>query len=171
MSEIRGATDQAITQNSGLDLRLHLRPVERHVPELHQPSLPAELQHLHEESGQRLEVDPAKLRNRRVVRMVPRRDHPERDVVVRLALDLSRRCDSAAVTVEQQRRHHLRMVRRIPAQLLLVVPLDICQIKFAHHVHHEVREVPFRQPVSRRRRKEQALLRLVRLERLCHPPT
>jgi hypothetical protein len=40
------------------------------MPELHQPRLPAQLQHLHEKIAQRLQMPPAELRDR-AERLIP----------------------------------------------------------------------------------------------------
>src|SRR5208337_853369 len=51
-------------------LRPNLRPVQRHVSQLHQPRALAQLQYLHEEPRQRAQVLLPKRRDRVVIRML-----------------------------------------------------------------------------------------------------
>jgi hypothetical protein len=94
-------------------VRLDLRPVERHVPKLHRPRLPAQAQHLNEKIARRLQMPPAKLRDRAEVGPAhPGHRHEVHPLLTR-ALQLPRRVDVPAVAVEQQRHHHRRMLGRI----------------------------------------------------------
>ena len=63
---------------------LHLGPVQRHLPQLHQSSQLAPCQHLQEQVRQLCQVVLAKVRDGAEVRRVVRRQHPKRDVLARL---------------------------------------------------------------------------------------
>jgi len=127
----------------------HLRPVEGHVPQLHQLRLPAQHQYLEEEVTQRLQVDPPEFADPRMVRVISARQHPERHVLDRLLLDPPRRPFPDAVTVDQQRHHHPRVVRRLPARFRLVLRCDRRQLQLLHHVEDKVRQVLVGQPLQR----------------------
>ena len=66
---------------------MHLRPVDRDHPDLHQPRLPAEPQHLAEQARQHRLVAQPKTRDRRVIRCLLRRDHPIGDTLHTAPLD------------------------------------------------------------------------------------
>jgi hypothetical protein len=89
-----------------------LRPVQRHVPQLDQPRLPSQPQHLVEQLAQGLEVPPAKLAQGPEVRGVARRQHPEGHVFVQPLSDLPGAVHPLAVGV-QQHLHHPALVDRV----------------------------------------------------------
>ena len=60
------------------------------MAQLDQTGLLAKLQHLGKAPGRGIQMDASKLRDRRLVWVVARRDHPESHVLVGLALDLPR---------------------------------------------------------------------------------
>jgi hypothetical protein len=94
-------------------IRLDLAAVERNVPELHQPGPLNQLQYLHEQRRQRLQMPSAELRDRAEVGRVPRHHHHEvRPLHCRLG-DPPRRVDPARVTMQKQRRHHPWIKRRL----------------------------------------------------------
>ena len=145
-----------------------LGSVQRHVPKLDQAGLAAQRQHLLEQSGQRFQVPLAKITNRPKVRPAHRRHGHEVQPLLAALRDPARGVHSLAVRIEQQRRHHHRMVRRIPS-LLVVALQDSGQIQaLAHHPPHEVRQVIPRHKLFHGRRQQEPLIGLPRSERLCH---
>jgi hypothetical protein len=149
-------------------MRFHLRPVDRHLSQLHQLRFLAQVQNLHEQRPERVQVAPPELADPRVVRVAARREHPEGHVLVRPSLDLPRRPHAHAVPVQEQRQHHHRVVRRVAPLLALVRRLDGRQVERLHQIQHEVGEVVLGQPLLRRRWQQVALGGLVRLVGLRH---
>jgi hypothetical protein len=139
-----------------------LRPVQRHVPQLDQPRLPSQPQHLVEQLAQGLEVPPAKLAQGPEVGGVARRQHPEGHVFVQPLSDLPGAVHPLAVGVQQHLHHHDRVVGRSPSQLVLVLLLDGMEGKAVHQVTDEVRQVPLRKPLLQGGREEQQLMGMVR---------
>ena len=135
-----------------------LGPVERHVPQLHEPGLLAEPQHLHEQGPQRLEMPLPERGEAVMVGMLVRGQHPIRHVLVRRPLDLPRRRLARAVRVDQELDHHPRVVRRLPALFALVGGEDRREIQRLHHVAHEQGQVALGQPLAHVRRQQQPLV-------------
>src|SRR6185437_14278982 len=106
----------------------------------------------------------------RVVWMPTPGNYPERHVLMGLPLYLPRRRDPYAVPIQEQRHHHLRIVRREAPQLALVVRVDRGQVQLLDDIQDEQRQVVLRQPLQRRRRQQKCLPRCVRAERLAHAP-
>ena len=95
---------------------LDLGAVQRHVPQLHQSSRLGELQHLHEQPRQRLQMPSAELRDGAEVRRIARHDHHEvRTLHCRLG-DPARGVDAARITMQKQRRHQPRIERWLAQQ-------------------------------------------------------
>ncbi|MGY4286695.1 hypothetical protein ACVWXO_005915 [Bradyrhizobium sp. LM2.7] len=83
------------------------------MPELHQTGFLGQLQHLHEQAGQSLEVTPAELRDRAEVRRVAGHDHHEVGALHRRPGDPPRRVDAARIAMQKHRRHQPRVERRL----------------------------------------------------------
>ena len=114
-------------------------------------------------------MHPPELVDAVVVRVLAPRDDPERDVFVRLFLNLPRRRHPNAVPVHQQGRHHQRVVRLNSSRVHPLVPLvNRRQVQLPHHIHHEPRQMILRQPFRRRRWQQERLLRAVRPVCLRH---
>ena len=77
---------------------MHLRPIDRDHPDLHQPGPRAQRQHLGEQLRQRGLVALAELRDRRVIRHQVRSDHPIGHILDALPLDPPRGTVPAART-------------------------------------------------------------------------
>jgi hypothetical protein len=149
-------------------IRVHLRSIDRDHPDLHHPSLRAQLQHLRKQIGERRLVALAKARDRRVIRALIRRDHAVGDVLHALALDHPRGALSLAVGVEQQREHHPRLVRRAAVTISAVGAIERRQIHLLGARQHEPRKVILRQPLPQIRRQQQLLITVTRYEVLGH---
>ena len=139
-------------------VRMDLRAVDRDHPDLRQPRLGAQPQDVAEQSGERCLVALAKTRNRRVIRHLIRRDHPEGDVLNTRPLDHPRRTLAPRVGVEQQRDHHRRIVRRTAMTIQAVGAIEARQIHLLDRRQHEPREMARRQPLPQARRHQQHLL-------------
>ena len=150
---------------------LDLRPVERHVAELDQPGPLAQAQHLAEKPRQRVQMTLAKLRDRAEVRRVETDDAHEVDAFATSLGDPPRRVDPVAIAVEQKRRHHRRIERRLPA-IDPIDPLDGFQIDFLdHQVQDEPRQVILVHELLNRRRKQHRFIDLPRAIALAHGQT
>ena len=82
---------------------MNLRAVDRDHPDLHQPRLPTEPQHLTEQARQRRLVAHTKTRDRRVIRRLLRRDHTVGDILHTAPLDPPRGPFALCISVHQQR--------------------------------------------------------------------
>jgi len=151
-------------------IRLDLGAVERHVPELHQPRLPGQLQHLHEQPGQRREMPPAKLRDGAEVRRVARHDHHAIGALHGRPGDPPRGVDAARVGIEQKRRHHARIERRLP-EPARVAGREGREIEaLPDQRHDQPRQVGRRHVVRDARRQQLHLVDLPGAKMLAHDP-
>jgi len=149
---------------------LDLRAVERHVPELHQPRRAAQPQHLHEQRAQRREVPAAELRDRAEIGTAHAGHRHEVHPLLARPLQLARRIDAAAVTIEQQRHHQRRMIGRIAA-LLAIAREDRSKVKLrADRLTDEVSRVLRRHEILDRRRKQPHLVHVPSSKGLAHAP-
>ena len=154
-----------IPRRVGMDLR----PVDRDHPDLDQPGLRAQRQHLPEQVRERVLVTDPEARDRRVIGDPVGGNHPERDVVLAVALDPPRRALPDRVGVQQQRHHHRRLVRRATPPVSAIGAIKRGQIELAHGIDHTPRQVILRQPLTQARRQQQHLLAITRQEVLRHP--
>jgi transposase len=129
------------------DIRRKLRPVGSNHPDARQPLLRAQRKHLAEETGNRVLVTLDEPRDRRVIRSLLRRQHPERDVLLTATLDLPRRPRPARIGVEQQRHHHRRVIGRPAAAVLPIGRIENVEVHLADGVDDKPGEVVLRQPV------------------------
>jgi len=109
--------------------------------------------------------------NRRVIRALICRDHAVGDILHALALDHPRRTLATTVGVEQQRDHHLRIMRRPAHTNRVVGAIERVQIHLLHRRQHEPREMILRQPIPQIRRQQQLLITIKRNEVLGIPPS
>ncbi len=129
-------------------VRLEFRPVDRHMPQFHQPRLPAQSQRLQKQSRQRLQMPFPKLVERAVIRMRVRTQIPERHVLMRPFLDLPRTHHPSTISVHQQPHHQHRGVGRLTSSILrLIGTVKRRQIQRLHQVGHKSRQMIFRKPV------------------------
>ncbi len=138
---------------------LDLGAVNRHMAKLHQPRTPAQLQHLHEQPLNVLPVHLAKLVDSGEKRLRVGANHPKRHVLVAGTLDTPRGVHPGAVGVDQQRHHHRRVVRALPARVLaLDGRLDGAEVQLRDHVQNEPCQMPLGQPLAQRRRQQIGLI-------------
>jgi hypothetical protein len=149
-------------------IRLHLRAVDGDHADLGEPAARAECQHLAEQAGDRVRVALDEPRQRRVIRALLGRQHPERDVLLTSALDHPRGPDPARVGVEQQRDHHRRVIGRPAAPVDAIGRIERLQIHLGHGVDHKPGEVPRRQPLAHVGRQQERLLAITRDKALAH---
>ena len=147
---------------------LDLRPVQRHVAELDQPGPLAQPQHLRKQRRKRRQMTLAEIRDRTEIRRVEADDAHEVDAFPTGLGDPPRRVDPVAIAVEQQRRHHRRIERRLPA-IDAVHPLDRLQIDLLdHQVQDEPRQVVLVDELLNRRRQQHRLVDLPGAIALAH---
>ena len=138
------------------------------MAELDQPGLLAQAQHLAEKRRQRAQMTFAELRDGAEIRRVEPHDAHEVDAFPTSLGDPPRRVDSIAIAVEQQRRHHRRIERRLPA-LDAVDTLDLFQIDLLdHQVQDEPRQVILVDELLNRRRQQHRFIDLPGAIALAH---
>ncbi len=138
------------------------------MAELDQPSPLAKPQHLAEKPRQRVQMTLAELRDRAEVRRVETDDAHEVDAFPAGFGDPPRRVDPVAIAVEQKRRHHRRIERRLPA-IDTIGPLDLLQVDLLdHQVQDEPREMTLVDKLLNRRRQQQRFIDLPRAVALAH---
>ena len=135
-------------------VRLNLRAVERHMPEFDEPGLLAQLQDLHEQPRKRLQVALAEVRDRAEIRRIKRDNAHEIDTLTAGLGDAARSIDAAAIGIKQQRRHHMRVKRRL-ALLVRIGGHDLDQIELIHdQAQHETGEMVVGYEVLHRQRQQ-----------------
>ncbi len=140
---------------------LHLGAVDRDRPQLDQAALPRQLDHLHEQRRQFLQVQRPKVAQRAVRRKVAGSQHPERHVLMQLARQLPRREHARGVAVDQYLHHHRRVERLIARATSGVARVEGAQIQAVDGVADVVGQMPLGQPVLQGRRQQLLLPRLV----------
>ena len=151
-------------------VRLDLGAIERHVPEPHQTGLLGQLQHLHEQSRQRLQMPSAEFRERAEVRWVACRDHHEVGALHGRLGDPPRRVDAARIAMQKQRRHHPRIEGGL-AEHAPVAAGNRRQIKLLPDQRHDQpRQVVLGHIVLHTRRQKLRLIDLPRAKVLAHGP-
>ena len=125
-------------------VRVHLRPIDRDHPDLHEARLPAEPQHLAEQARQRRLVAHTKARDRRVIGRQLASDHAVGDILHAATLDPPRGALAPRVRVHQQRHHHRRLKRRAAPPILAIGAIERREIHLLHRRQHEPREMVLR---------------------------
>src|SRR5260370_38649024 len=98
-----------------------------------------------------------------MLRKVPCRQYSKRHIFFELLRDLPRRERPARIRIEQYFQHHRWVKRLVPPRIgLLVMCVETGVVQLIHHFGDEVRQMPFRQPITQRGREQIALLGLVR---------
>ena len=150
--------ERLVLRGVGFDLGA----INRYLPQLHQPRALAQLQDLHEQPSQLLQVSLAKPGNAVVIRLLIAAQYPKRHIVVSGLLQLPRRHLSSAITVDQQLDHQRRMVRRPTATVAFFVHIQYPRkIKRLNHVADVKRQVLWSQPLPQIRRQQQLLIQVV----------
>src|SRR3974377_265869 len=83
------------------------------MPEFDEPGLLAQLQDLHENPAKRLKMALAEARDGAEIRRGERGNAHEIDTLATSPGDAPRRIEAPAIGIEQQRRHHMRVERRL----------------------------------------------------------
>ena len=149
-------------------VRLDLGAVERDMPELHQAGLLGKLQHLHEQTGQRLQMPLAEIRDRAEVRRITRHDHHEVRTLHRRFGDPPRRIEPARIAMQKQRRHHPRIKRRLPRSARVAARYRRKIKLFPDQRNDQPRQVILRHIVLHARRQKLSLVNLPGAKMFAH---
>jgi len=103
-------------------------------------------QHLHEQPLDLGAVPPDEHRDRLVAGRRPAADHPAADIIDARRGDLPRRPDPLEIAVQQQARHHRRVIRRLPLTVGPVRRGEPGQVQLPGHLDHLPGQVIRRQP-------------------------
>lgn len=147
--------------------------IQSHVAQAHQARLLTQPQHLHKQVCQRIEMNEAEITDPSVVGLLVAGEHPEGRILPAGPLDPPGRGDADAVGVEQQHHHHPRLIGLVPAGISrLTHRIDGREIQLGGHVQQEEHQMVRRQPLHRRGRQQQRLLRVLGAEGfgLYHDP-
>ena len=126
----------------------NLRPVNRQLAEVRNAGLARQTDHLHKQRLEIRQMTAAKLAYRPMARIIPRRQHPKRHVLLQLPRQPPGRKHPRRVPVDQRLRHHHRLIRRLATTVPLVRRVKRRQVQSVHQIAHMVRQVPLRQPIS-----------------------
>ena len=138
------------------------------MAELHQSRLLAKLENLGKQSGKRLQVTLAEVRDGAEIRRIEPDNAHEVDPLARRLGDPARRVDPIAIAVEQQPRHHRRIKRRLPA-FARVGRFDGAKIEMLEHKRqNKARKVVLADEVPHAGRQQQRLVDIPGAERLAH---
>src|SRR5580693_5645193 len=149
-------------------VRLDLRAVKPDMTELHQSRPLAQLENLREQSGKRLQAPLAEVGDGAEIRRIESDDAHEVDPLARRLGDPARRVDAVAIAVQQQRRHHRRIKRRLSA-LARVSRFDGAKIEMLKHKRqNKARKVVLADKVPHAGWQQQRLIDLPGAERLAH---
>jgi hypothetical protein len=105
-----------------------------------------------------------------VVGMMPGSENPESHVFICFLFYLSGRGYPQAIRVEEELHHHGRVIGRLarkPTTVRLFY-LDLGKVELIHHIRDEVRYVSFGQPLTKRGRQQEKLVRIVGLVVSAH---
>ena len=114
---------------------------------------------LHEQRLERRQVLLPELRDRAVGRKIARRQHAIGYIVFQFPRDPTRRKRPRGIGVQQHRHHHLRVERLIAPPIPFVGRIECLEIQRGDGVGDEERQVPIGEPVTRRGREQQRLIR------------
>ncbi|MCW2286815.1 hypothetical protein M2323_004620 [Rhodoblastus acidophilus] len=138
------------------------------MPELGQPGLLSQLQHLQEQVRQRRQMPFAEIGDGAEIGPVVRDDHHEINALDAGLGDAPRGVKSGTIGVKQKRGHQAGIERRL-AERALVGADDLRQIEaLAHQRDHEMGQVIRRHVIRNRRRQQLSLINLPRPKRLAH---
>src|SRR5712672_463380 len=138
------------------------------MPELHPAGLLAQPQNLQEQLTKRLQMSFAEIRDGAEIRWIERHNAHEIDPLAARLGDPTRGIDAAAVGIQQQRRHHGGIIRRL-TPLAAVGAGDLDDVEFIlHQAHHKTGEMVLGHEITHRRRQEQRLINLPGAKCLAH---
>jgi len=149
-------------------VRRDLRPVDRDHTDLGQAAAGAKRQDLAEQAGNRVLVALDEPRDRRVIGLLLRRQHAERNVLLARPLDLPRRACPARERVEQQRHHHRRVISRPATTIEAIDRIERLQLHLRDGVDDKPRQMVLRQPLPDIGRHQKRLITITRDEALSH---
>jgi signal transduction histidine kinase len=145
-----------------------LGAIERDMAELDQAGSLAQMQDLPEQRAQRLQVPPAELRHGAEIRRIERHDAHEINALAARLRDAARGVNAAAIGIEQQRRHHHGIERRLPT-IAVIARSDRGEVDLVpHQAQHKAGEMVFGHKVLHLRRQQQRLIDLPGAECLAH---
>jgi hypothetical protein len=120
------------------------------------------MQDLEEQAGEGLQMPLAELSDAVVVRLLISRQHPERDIFPARLLDLARRESARAVPIDEELRHHRRVIGRIaPSIHSPVDPEDFLEIHRIDDITDEESQVLFRKPFPQVQWKQIRLIKVI----------
>ena len=168
--QLRGALFHALVAHRFVLRRIgfDLGAIERHMPELHQAGRLAQLQNLPEQFAERLQVTLAEIRDGAEIRCVERYNAHEINALAARLGDPPRGVDAAAVGIQQQRRHHGGIIRRL-ATLAAVGAGDPSEVDFVpDQAQHKAGKMVVGHEVPHRRWQKQWLIDLPGAKCLAH---
>jgi hypothetical protein len=125
---------------------LHRGAVHRHSGQVHQPSLAAQRQDLHEQCLQALAVTAQETRDGGMVDLLVAGDDPATHIVEAGRLDLARRADALAVAVQHQSQQHIGWIRRRPLSISAVATQEPGQVQLTDDLEYLPAQMLRRQP-------------------------
>ena len=156
---------RAVPARVGVDLRA----VQRDRAHLQHAHLPRQKQHLNEQRLDLFQKPPAEGRDGVVVGMIVGGNEAERNAVVGRPLELATRKNARRAAVDQQSKQHRGMIRRRAGAP--IIPAHRPKVEAVDHLHDKTRQMPIRQPLVDRRRKQKASLPVNRAEIAQRRPT
>ena len=138
------------------------------MAELRQPRPLAKLENLREQAGERLQMALAEVGHGAKIRRIEPDEAHEVDPLARSLRDPARRVDAVAIAVQQKRRHHRRVERRLPA-LARVSRLDLAKVEVLKHQRQDkASQMALADKVLHARRQHQRLIDRPGPESLAH---
>jgi len=134
----------------------------------HRPLGGQQRQHLHEQPPDLGAVPPDELPDRLVTGRRPAADHPAAHIIHARRGDLPRRPDPLDIAVQQQRRHHRRVIRGLPLPVGPVRRREPGQVQLPGHLDHPPGQVTRRQPGPDIGRQQAALIVINRTKPSSH---
>jgi hypothetical protein len=139
------------------------------MPELYEAGLLTQQQHLLEQLAQSLQVPLAEIRYGTEIRHIEPHNAHEIDPLAARLGDPARGVNAAAIGIQQQRRHHDGIKRRL-AQLAAIRAGDLAKIDFVpHNAQHKASEMALGNEIRNCHRQQQRLFNLPRAKCLAHP--
>src|SRR6516225_4028464 len=149
----------------------HFTAIDRDPPELDRSGLKCQTQNLLKQSLHSLAVKLAKVAQSTKIRLVACGQDPKRYVFDQTFLNPPRCKHPDTVCVDQYLDHHPGMVRRLSPFLILIDSFDLTKVQIFHQLTDKVRQVIFRQPLSKARRHQKQLIGFVNTILLRHDVT
>ena len=149
-----------------------LHPVQRHHPYLAHAQPGAEHQHPGKEIPGRLREISPEPGHSRMIRQVPRADHPERHVRPAQPLDIPRGNHPVRIRPHQHGHQHVRVITRRTRAARPPASMERRRIQVIfYHPDHQPHRMISRQPLPHIRREQERLITVHRPVPLRHTPT